>query len=69
MPSLDRGAQPVTQRGVDGGLVLQVAHPEGDVTGLVLAGELGDLARHRVGGVLVEEGQQVEEGALTQYRQ
>ena len=50
-------------------LVLEVAHAEGDVAGLVLQGQVGDPPGDRIGGVGLEEGQQVEERSLPEDRQ
>ena len=48
----------------DGDVVLEVAHAEGHVAGLVLEGQVGDAAGDRVGGVGLEEGEEVEERSL-----
>jgi len=69
MASLDGRPQPGAQCGVAFGVVGQVRDAERDVPGLVLVGESHDLAGDRVGGVLVEEGEQVQEAALAQHRE
>ena len=55
--------------GLHGQAMLQVCHAEGHVPRLVARGQTADLPRDRVGGMLVQEVQQVHEAALAEHRQ
>ena len=59
MATLDREAEPAEQTGVHLDAVFEVREAERDVPGLVLEREVRDLAGHRVGGIRLDEGQQI----------
>ena len=69
VPSFDRGAHAREQRLVELDLVFQVGHAKGDVARLVLSREVGDASGDRVGRVLFEKPEQVQERAFAEHRQ
>lgn len=65
--AFDGGPESAPQLGLDGHPVLEMGLPEGDVAGFVLQRQMGDPGRDRVGRVLVQEGEEVQEGAFAQH--
>ena len=63
---LDRGGEASAQSRVVADVALEVGEAEGDVAGLVLRGETGDVGGDRIGGGAVQEPEEREEAALAE---